>query len=164
MLRRFFRRMLFLHHFNEKTKAGIDLKIKDIQLMAKAYRIDPADVKVILRRILSDSRDHRLDEKIIHLLNSVDEISPFSEFPSEVRQSLEKIQVLLDASEVDGKEYILGPILQNISAHEALKERNSIAWCFISLLIFLVILHIFGVLEFYAPECKNQLFQIFGIL
>lgn len=154
MLIRFIRRSKFLRDFNGKFKAGIDLKIQDILLIAKVRGIDPADVKVVLRRLLSDARDPKLDEKIMELLNALENHAPFSEFPSEVRYSLTEIQALLDANEVVAKECLLAPILQNIAAHETLKERNSIVGYFVPFALVFLLMHLFWLLGLYVSTCN----------
>ncbi|MFG0675389.1 hypothetical protein [Delftia sp. WSY_7] len=115
-------RRKFIRDVKEKISNKIDLKSVEIQRIAKARGLKDGAATSMLRKICSDSRDPALHEKLSLLCEKMEAITPYSDLPEDVRDSLLRMREFLDTNGFAKDQRLMEPIISNLSAHVDLEN------------------------------------------
>ncbi|MCO5336970.1 hypothetical protein NHB13_10180 [Delftia tsuruhatensis] len=115
-------RRRFIRDVIEKICNKIHLNSDDIERIAKARGIKDGAAAAMLRKICADARDPVLHEKLSSLCVTMEVITPYSDFPGDVRDSLLRMREFLVAKGCDNDQRLMEPIVTNLSAHVDLKN------------------------------------------
>lgn len=142
------KRRLFKKDIIEKYSSEINVDVDLLRQISKARGVKESDATTVVRRLMADSRDKASNDFYLALCKKIEEITPYSDLPEDVRSSLLKIKEALKKSDFDYEGHIIEPLITNLTAYVELKKSynrgRKIAFAINTVSVFSFIFGIWG--------------------
>jgi len=117
------KRRLFLKDISEKISVGIDVDAELVRQISKVRNIKEGVAVSIIRKLMVESRQKENHYLYLDLCKKLEEITPYSDFPQDIRSSLLKIKEIISKSGVEHDSHIMEPIVSNLLNYIELKQN-----------------------------------------
>lgn len=115
---------LFRASILDKLVNGIELSAQEARTIAKGVALPQASVNRSVYRLLHDTSDPALYEKLKRLSLQLEKEEPFDDLPDEVKPSLLRLMEICEASPNRSDQALLSPIQKSLSSFVELRAQT----------------------------------------
>lgn len=116
------KRRLFSKDISEKISANINVDAELVRQISKARNIKEGMAVSIIRKLMAESRNKEDNDLYLDLCKKLEEITPYSELPQDIRASLLKIKEIVGKSVSEHDNHVMEPIVSNLFNYIELKQ------------------------------------------
>lgn len=119
------KRRLFSKDISEKISANINVDAELVRQISKARNIKEGMAVSIIRKLMAESRNKEDNDLYLDLCRKLEEITPYSDLPQDIRSSLLKIKEIVGKSGSEHDNHVMEPIVSNLFNYIELKQDHA---------------------------------------